>query len=64
VALFRRHREESPPVEQEVEVTLVTGDETLEVVGESYRQEALWRLVGGHTGEHVRTEVPIGSTSR
>jgi hypothetical protein len=35
-------------------VVLHGGDEILEVVGESYRQEALWGLVGGLTHEVVR----------
>jgi hypothetical protein len=35
---------------------LSEGDETLEVVGESYRQEALWDIVGGHSDEPVRYE--------
>jgi hypothetical protein len=33
------------------------GNETLEVVGESFRQETLWRLVGGRTTELVRREI-------
>lgn len=32
------------------------GDETLEVVGESFHQDALWKLVGGYTTEPVRVE--------
>jgi len=32
------------------------GDETLYVVGESYREDALWRLVGGTRQEGVRVE--------
>jgi hypothetical protein len=32
------------------------GDETLFVVGESYRQDALWRLVGGQRANEVRVE--------
>jgi hypothetical protein len=39
-----------------VEATLYTGDETLEVVGESHYQEALWTLVGGRSTERVRFE--------
>jgi hypothetical protein len=37
--------------------TLYTGNDTLEVVGESHYQEALWRSVGGRTDEPVRHEV-------
>jgi len=40
-----------------VEVTLCDGDETLEVVGESHYQEALWSIVGGPTTEHVRQDI-------
>lgn len=39
-----------------VEATLYTGGETLEVVGESHYQEALWTLVGGRRTEPVRSE--------
>jgi hypothetical protein len=33
------------------------GDETLEVVGESFHQDTLWALVGGRTTDHVNCEV-------
>jgi hypothetical protein len=36
---------------------LLAGDETLEVVGESYRQEELWRIVGGLRADYVRFDV-------
>jgi hypothetical protein len=36
------------------EATLYPGDDTLEVVGESHRQEVLWQLVGGRRREDVR----------
>lgn len=36
------------------EATLYTGDETLEVVGESNYQEALWKIVGARRGDRVR----------
>ena len=36
---------------------LLEGHETLEVVGESHYQDALWRLVGGNNGERVRYDV-------
>jgi hypothetical protein len=42
---------------QSIEVTLCDGDETLEVVGESNYQEALWSIVGGPTTEPVRLDV-------
>ncbi len=39
-----------------VQVTLYEGSESLEVVGESHYQEALWRIVGGLRPEPVRFE--------
>jgi hypothetical protein len=33
------------------------GDETLEVVGESFHQDVLWKLIGGRTTEHVRCSI-------
>jgi len=39
------------------ELALLGGHEDLEVVGESFRQDSLWRLAGGRRGEHVRQEV-------
>lgn len=36
---------------------LFGGNETLEVVGESYRQEELWRIVGGLRADYVRFDV-------
>jgi hypothetical protein len=41
---------------QTAEATLYSGDETLEVVGESHYQEALWRIVGGRRNDPVRYE--------
>src|SRR5882724_4741764 len=50
----------APPTEAArvgtVEATLYSGHETLEVVGESHRQEALWRIVGGRNPDPVRRE--------
>jgi hypothetical protein len=40
-----------------IEATLYTGDEILEVVGESNYQEALWKIVGGRRRERVRHDV-------
>lgn len=40
-----------------VTATLYSGAETLEVVGESFCQDALWRIVGGRRLERVRHEV-------
>ncbi|SRR5579883_1310811 len=57
MGLIRRKRPGDRPVRQEVEVTLVTGSESLDVVGESYRQDALWAIVGGRTTEYVRKDV-------
>jgi hypothetical protein len=42
---------------QTIRATLYVGDETLEVVGESHYQNALWRIVGGVRQEHVHHEV-------
>jgi hypothetical protein len=38
---------------QRVRVTLFSGGETLEVVGESHHQDELWAIVGGRTTEPV-----------
>ncbi len=50
----------TPPTEAAhvgtVEATLYPGHETLEVVGESHYQEALWRIVGGRNPDPVRHE--------
>jgi len=40
-----------------IEASLYTGDETLEVVGESNYQEALWKIVGARRGDRVRYDV-------
>jgi len=39
-----------------VQATLYFGHETLEVVGESHYQEALWRIIGGRNPDPVRHE--------
>jgi hypothetical protein len=51
----------TPPVRaaehvESIEANLYPGDETLEVVGESHHQDALWRTVGGHRRDPVRYE--------
>jgi hypothetical protein len=56
--LFRRNKHKADsagPAETvgEIAVTLCEGSVSLEVVGESYRQDNLWRLVGGFTTEYV-----------
>ncbi len=43
----RAHAERTAP-------TLLGGNQTLEVIGESHRQEVLWRIVGGRRIEPVR----------
>ena len=45
---YRQTRKEERPAwtQDGIEVTLLDGNEDLEVVGESYYQENLWRLVG------------------
>jgi hypothetical protein len=40
-----------------VTAVLLAGDETLEVVGESHRQDELWRIVGGLRADYVRFDV-------
>jgi|SRR5262245_8387228 len=40
-----------------IEAVLCSGNETLEVVGESHYQDALWRIVGGVRTERVRSDV-------
>lgn len=47
----------APSAPRTVTATVYTGDETLEVVGESHYQDALWEIVGGHRSEHVRHPV-------
>jgi hypothetical protein len=37
-----------------LEASLYSGNETLEVVGESNHQDVLWKIVGGHRSERVR----------
>lgn len=62
--LFARSQAEPPPrvapppksAFTTVKATLYRGDETLEVVGESHYQDALWAVVGGIRPERVRYE--------
>jgi hypothetical protein len=49
--LFRGRVQQGPPIRA---ATLLRGYETLEVVGESFYQAALWQIVGGFTRERVR----------
>jgi len=46
---------------QPLEAALVEGDEDLEVVGESHRQDNLWRMAGGHYRPEVRVRMPVYS---
>jgi hypothetical protein len=46
-----------PPAPSGARPILYSGDETLEVVGESFHQDTLWKLVGGRTTEPVRCEI-------
>ncbi len=46
-----------PPGTVQASATLYTGDETLEVVGESNYQDVLWSAVGGWTAHSVRSAV-------
>ena len=54
--LFGAAATPSPPPVQTVEATVYTGDETLEVVGESHHQDALWAIVGGRRPTRIRHE--------
>ncbi len=54
-ATTARHLEASTGSTQ---ASLYTGNETLEVVGESNHQEALWKIVGGRRNDRVRFEIP------
>ncbi len=61
--LFRRRHDgasrgemsNSSPAEASggMKVALLSGTVTLEVVGESYRQDNLWAIVGGRTNQHI-----------
>ena len=50
-------RPRADPSAEAVEATLLKGDETLEVVGESAYQDALWMIVGGRSREPIRHPV-------
>lgn len=58
MGLFRRSKQPSgmgaAETVREVTVQLYEGSTSLAVVGESYRQDNLWRLVGGFRTEYVR----------
>jgi hypothetical protein len=59
VSLLNRLRGGTPDVgnvahPKRIQATLYTGSETLEVVGESNYQDALWKIVGGRRDEPVR----------
>jgi hypothetical protein len=41
----------------ELDATLLGGGETLDVVGESYHQEPLWSIVGGHISLYVQQNI-------
>ena len=45
------------PASRTVEAIIYGGDDTLEVVGEAYRQDTLWQIVGGRTREPVRFRI-------
>src|SRR2546429_7571217 len=57
--LFARPPELAARVET-LEATLYSGDETLEVVGESHYPDALWRIFGGQNPDPVRLETNAG----
>lgn len=50
-------RDDSVLARPPLSAVLLAGDETLEVVGESHRQEELWRIVGGLRADYVRFDV-------
>jgi hypothetical protein len=52
--LLAGRRAPGPPQQQSVQAVVFDGDETLDVVGELYRQEELWAVVGGRHREPVR----------
>jgi hypothetical protein len=54
--LNKRQEDNTRPAETtgQITVTLCEGSTPLEVVGESYRQDNLWRLVGGFKTEYVQ----------
>lgn len=54
--LFRARASTRAPQTTLVQATLYSGHETLEVVGESQYQDALWQIVGGRTRDRVRHE--------
>ena len=54
---FRNKATTTQPELRQVEATLYEGFDTLEVVGESHYQDALWHIVGGRTADHVRKSI-------
>lgn len=52
--LFGTSSDQTSPAK--IEIVILDGDEDLDVVGESYRQDALWKIVGGKTSERIRKE--------
>lgn len=42
-----------------LEAALVEGDEDLDVVGESHRQEELWRVLGGRHRPEIRVRMDV-----
>jgi hypothetical protein len=64
MGVFRRLRRGQPvhaaPASAQrkpAEFILLGGSEDLEVVGESYYQDALWQVIGGRTTDRVRVEI-------
>ena len=49
-----RTRPADPTRDGEITAQLYDGHETLEVVGESFHQDALWKIVGGRRAEPIR----------
>lgn len=57
MGIFSRLFAGESPEFDESQLTILDGDDDLDVVGESYQQENLWSLVGGRSDEKIRVEV-------
>lgn len=53
--LFDNSESKNIPVGEEI--LILEGSDSLEIVGESYRQNELWKIVGKRTSERIRLEV-------
>lgn len=55
--LFGKPPAAASPLPQRIQAILYDGDDTLEVVGESYHQDVLWAMVGGSNWKPVRSPI-------